>query len=68
MATTTIHTCDICGVVINTDEVSKLDMVYCAYKFDENQIPRSIHYDICPKCTAKISNYLRNFKDEFNER
>ena len=68
MAYKTIITCDACGDIVNADDVSKLDMVYCAYKFDDNQIPTSVHYDLCPKCAAKISNYVRNLKDEFNER
>ena len=77
MAYKTIITCDACGSIVNEDDVSKLDIVYCAKKFDgdgyvfireDNQIPTSVHYDLCPKCAAKISNYVRNLKDEFNER
>lgn len=68
MAYKTIITCDICDSVTDADDVSKLDMVFCVSKFENNQIPDSIHYDLCPKCATKIGNYLRNLKEDYNAR
>lgn len=62
MAYKTIITCDVCGNIINTGDASKLDIVYCVSNFENNQIPQSVHYDLCRSCTAKISNCVRNLK------
>ncbi len=68
MAYKTIITCDICDSIMDAGDVSKLDIVYCVNKFEDNQIPKAVHYDLCPKCAAKISNYVRNLKEDYNAR
>lgn len=68
MAYKTIITCDICDSVMDADDVSKLDMIYCADKSKNNQISKAVHYDLCPKCATKIGNYLRNLKEDYNAR
>ena len=66
MAVTVIHTCDMCDSVINTDNITRLSMAYPKSQTEGEE--HWINYDLCPKCAAKISNYLRNFKEDYNAK
>lgn len=71
MAFKTIITCDICDSIIEADSLTKMDFEYPnteKYAGVVTEDSRVVHYDLCPKCAAKISNYVRNLKEDYNAR
>ena len=71
MALKTIVICDICDSTTEVDSFTRLDFEYPNTEKYTGIIAgdsRVVHYDLCPKCAAKISNYVRNLKEDYNAR
>lgn len=70
MGRKTIITCDICDKVIEGGATEKYFEV-CFYPCAVDGLSDKISYDeteftLCPECAAKVLNYIRNLKEDYN--
>ena len=61
MASKIWWTCDICDSSTSKEEnVTTIDIEYPG--------GATRHYDLCRACSAKVSNYLRNLREDYNAK
>lgn len=59
---------------VDTVEPNSIDLVYSIYDYpeDHNDIYRPVafvrdHFDLCPECLGKISEFIESLKKEINK-
>ena len=68
MGRKTIITCDICDKVIEGSATEKyFDVCFypCSVSVDDLYCDRT-EFTLCPECAAKVLNYIRNLKEDYN--